>query len=231
MCRQCVLLLTGTTPFFKLLQQVGFACRTTATITASRWPWRAGCEPAATGQRLPCTGQWRALQRQFACCPASRSGSPPASTRQQRHWLDRRYPRRPRCPQRHFWKNPLATRFWSAVKPAPARICAITGVSVFASLVRWAWVGNFNGEPMWDVSGVTGPRRLAGNHQPSARQPASPPPAPLAGLVAQQIAYLPPVEAARREWFVRGTQQALWQVNESGANPIRLSRQRQHHRA
>ncbi|MDQ5889333.1 MAG: penicillin-binding protein, partial [Pseudomonadota bacterium] len=83
-------------------------------------------------------------------------------------------------------------------------------------------VGNFNGEPMWDVSGVSGaaPAWLEIINHLHASLP-SPPPAPANGLVAQQIAYLPPVEVARREWFVRGTQQALWQVSESGANPIR----------
>ena len=68
------------------------------------------------------------------------------------------------------------------------------------------WVGNFSGAPMHDVSGVTGAapiwrdlvhrlHRDAPSHSPS----------PPAGVERGTVAFDPPVERARGEWFVRGT--------------------------
>ena len=83
------------------------------------------------------------------------------------------------------------------------------------------WVGNFNGEPMWDVSGVTGAApawQEILNHLHRST-PSLPPPVP-SGLVAQRIRYQPAVEPARREWFIGGTQQIVWQQAGAGGNAI-----------
>jgi penicillin-binding protein 1C len=71
------------------------------------------------------------------------------------------------------------------------------------------WVGNFDGRPMWDVSGVSGAAPVWRDlmdylHRDS---PSRAPPAP-PGLVRQNVAFTPAVEPPRSEWFVRGTETA-----------------------
>ncbi len=72
------------------------------------------------------------------------------------------------------------------------------------------WVGNFSGEPMHDVSGVTGAAPVWHEvmdhlHRGAPGTPPPPPPPPPQGVVAEDIVFTPPIEAPRREWFLRGT--------------------------
>jgi penicillin-binding protein 1C len=107
-------------------------------------------------------------------------------------------------------RNELATSFWSAVKTGTSKDMRDNWCVGWSSRYTvGVWVGNFDGRPMWDVSGVTGAapvwrdvmdylhRDLPG------RAPAAPP-----GLVRQAVAFTPAVEPARSEWFVRGTETA-----------------------
>lgn len=68
------------------------------------------------------------------------------------------------------------------------------------------WVGNFEGDPMRTVSGVSGAapawREILDAITP-ATPPADPPPA---GLVRQRVRYANDREPAREEWFIAGTQ-------------------------
>ena len=71
------------------------------------------------------------------------------------------------------------------------------------------WVGNFSGEPMWDVSGVSGAapvwqeimNRL--HRGAPSRAPAPPP-----GVVVRRVQFDGDLEAARDEYFVAGTEMA-----------------------
>ncbi len=217
------LLLTGTTPFFKLLQQVGFAlprdgdyygfALALGAPDVSLLQLSNAYRVLANGGRYSATRlqpgkpQWQATA---ITAPAAWLIADILSDRAARSVT-------------FGLENPLATRFWSAVKTGTSKDMRDNWCIGFSRRYTvGVWVGNFNGEPMWDVSGVSGaaPAWLEIINHLHASLP-SPPPAPVNGLVAQQIAYLPAVEVARREWFVRGTQQALWQVSESGANPIR----------
>jgi penicillin-binding protein 1C len=76
------------------------------------------------------------------------------------------------------------------------------------------WVGNFSGAPMHEVSGVTGAAPIWRDvvHFLHRAQRSSPPPAP-AGLAVTEVRFDPPIESDRREWFVRGTAQALVRGN------------------
>ena len=72
------------------------------------------------------------------------------------------------------------------------------------------WIGNFEGDSMHDVSGVTGAapvwaELMAALH----RDLATTPPAPPAGVSATLTTFTPAVEAPRREWFLTGTSQEL----------------------
>jgi membrane peptidoglycan carboxypeptidase len=69
------------------------------------------------------------------------------------------------------------------------------------------WVGNFSGEPMHDVSGITGAAPVWREvmdflHEGEAPEsPAAPP-----GLVRTRIAYADGIEPPRGEWFLTGTE-------------------------
>ena len=54
-------------------------------------------------------------------------------------------------------ENPLATRYWSAVKTGTSKDMRDNWCIGYSSLYTvGVWVGNFSGEAMWDVSGITG---------------------------------------------------------------------------
>jgi penicillin-binding protein 1C len=78
------------------------------------------------------------------------------------------------------------------------------------------WVGNFSGAPMRDVSGVTGAAPIWRDivHRLHMNEPSTPPPAP-AGVLRQTVAFDPPVEAERGEWFLRGTETVTMRGNSA----------------
>jgi penicillin-binding protein 1C len=53
--------------------------------------------------------------------------------------------------------NPLTTRFWSAVKTGTSKDMRDNWCVGFSGRYTvGVWIGNFSGEPMWNVSGVSG---------------------------------------------------------------------------
>jgi penicillin-binding protein 1C len=69
------------------------------------------------------------------------------------------------------------------------------------------WVGNFDGESMHDVSGVTGAAPVWAEvmqylHRGAAYNAPSPP----ANVVTSSVQFEPPLEAGRAEYFLRGTE-------------------------
>lgn len=102
--------------------------------------------------------------------------------------------------------NDLTTSNWTAVKTGTSKDMRDNWCIGFSEKYTvGVWVGNFDGQPMWDVSGVTGAAPVwrdvmdfLHRHQTS-HVPKAPP-----GLVKQQISYLPQLEAPRDEWFLRG---------------------------
>jgi penicillin-binding protein 1C len=104
--------------------------------------------------------------------------------------------------------NELATGFWSAVKTGTSKDMRDNWCVGFSSRYTvGVWVGNFDGESMWDVSGVSGAAPVwrdvmdyLHRGQPSRA------PAPPAGLARRAVAFSPAVEPPRAEWFVRGTE-------------------------
>jgi penicillin-binding protein 1C len=102
----------------------------------------------------------------------------------------------------------LATRFFSAVKTGTSKDMRDNwAVGYTSTYTIGVWVGNAEGEPMWDVSGVTGAAPVWAalarylHRQAPSRAPVAP-----AGLVRADIEYQDDVEPARRDWFVEGTQ-------------------------
>ncbi|HTR09112.1 MAG TPA: penicillin-binding protein 1C [Paraburkholderia sp.] len=104
--------------------------------------------------------------------------------------------------------SPLATRFYSAVKTGTSKDMRDNWTVGFTSRYTvGVWVGNADGSPMWDVSGVTGAApvwaAIVGYlHQ---QLPSRPPPLP-AGVVRTHVVFENAVEPARDDWFLAGTQ-------------------------
>jgi penicillin-binding protein 1C len=102
----------------------------------------------------------------------------------------------------------LATPFWSAAKTGTSKDMRDNWCVGFSErFTVGVWVGNFDGQPMWDVSGVTGAApiwRHVMEHLHAAL-PSAAPPVP-AGIVAQVIAFEPALEGERRELFLAGTE-------------------------
>ncbi len=105
-------------------------------------------------------------------------------------------------------ENPLATRFWTAVKTGTSKDMRDNWCIGFSSRYTvGVWIGNFSGAPMHDVSGISGaaPAWAAIMQWLHTNTP-SPPPEPPRGLTRKRIQ--PPGEAPRREWFLPGTEPA-----------------------
>ncbi|MDA7415212.1 penicillin-binding protein 1C [Xenophilus arseniciresistens] len=120
----------------------------------------------------------------------------------------------------------LATRFWSAVKTGTSKDMRDNwAVGWSERYTVGVWVGNASGAPMWDVSGISGAAPVWAEVMAflHAREP-SRAPAPPAGVQQQAVRFGPApgaaggsssssaqaLEAAREEWFLRGTAQALF---------------------
>ncbi|MDW5443635.1 penicillin-binding protein 1C [Polaromonas sp. SM01] len=117
----------------------------------------------------------------------------------------------------------LATRFWSAVKTGTSKDMRDNWALGFSQRYTvGVWVGNASGAPMWDVSGTSGAAPIWAALMKHLHQTeASRAPAPPAGVVQNAIRFGAqagaPLEAARQEWFIRGTEQTLFAMN-SGAD-------------
>jgi len=105
-------------------------------------------------------------------------------------------------------ENPLATRFWTAVKTGTSKDMRDNWCIGYSKRYTvGVWVGNFSGEPMWNVSGVTGAapiwiEMMGFLHRdvPSIKREALP------GLVWKKVEFSSGIAASREEWFIRGTE-------------------------
>jgi len=118
-------------------------------------------------------------------------------------------------------ENPLATRAWTAVKTGTSKDMRDNWcIGYSRRYTVGVWVGNFNGEPMNDVSGVSGAapvwRDLMDYLHATAGGAA---PAKPQSIVTQEVHFSPPVESPRIEHFIAGTETAeirLVGVGEAG---------------
>jgi penicillin-binding protein 1C len=108
-------------------------------------------------------------------------------------------------------ENPLATRFWTAVKTGTSKDMRDNWcVGYSHKYTVGVWVGNFTGEPMWNVSGISGAAPvwvevmncLHRDEIPTKREP---PP----GLVKARVNFPWGNQSPREEWFIRGTEPAF----------------------
>ncbi len=105
-------------------------------------------------------------------------------------------------------ENPLATHFWSAVKTGTSKEMRDNWcIGYTRHYTVGVWVGNLFGEPMRNVSGVTGAAPIwlevvSWLHHARPSPPISPPP----GVLATRVTFPAEVEPGRTEWFLRGTE-------------------------
>nr|WP_255593178.1 penicillin-binding protein 1C [Acidovorax sp. sic0104] len=130
----------------------------------------------------------------------------------------------------------LATRFWTAVKTGTSKDMRDNwAVGWSESYTVGVWVGNASGASMHDVSGTSGaaPIWAAVMGFLHAREPSRAPRAPT-GVVKTAVRFGPgpavslvdghqPLEAAREEWFVQGTQQPLFAIDSVAAQGDKAS--------
>lgn len=106
-------------------------------------------------------------------------------------------------------ESPLATRFWSAVKTGTSKDMRDNWCVGYSDRYTvGVWVGNFSGASMWDVSGVSGAAPVWLEVMDRLhRTAASRAPKPPAGVVERTVRFPDgPEPAARREWFLAGTE-------------------------
>ncbi|MDI1341425.1 penicillin-binding protein 1C [Polaromonas sp.] len=121
----------------------------------------------------------------------------------------------------------LATRFWTAVKTGTSKDMRDNwAIGYSQRYTVGVWVGNASGAPMWDVSGTSGAAPVwAALMNYLHRTEPSRAPAPPAGVVQRQVTFADaagaPVEAARGEWFLRGTEQTLFAMDSGAASAYR----------
>jgi penicillin-binding protein 1C len=116
----------------------------------------------------------------------------------------------------------LATPYWAAAKTGTSKDMRDNWCAGYSRRYTVAvWVGNAAGEPMHDVSGVSGAAPVwrevmdwLHRGDPATGRPrvASRPPAPPAGLVRTAIRFDPPREPPRDEWFIAGTERRVVQA-------------------
>ncbi|WP_347485444.1 penicillin-binding protein 1C [Vandammella animalimorsus] len=113
----------------------------------------------------------------------------------------------------------LATRFWSAVKTGTSKDMRDNwAIGYTPRFTIGVWVGNADGSPMHDVSGISGAAPVWASVAAylHARHPAAAPQPP-ADLVRLGVQYQPespdappPIDSSRQEWFLPGTEQAIF---------------------
>jgi penicillin-binding protein 1C len=149
-------------------------------------------------------GQWSPLKLERALRTAATSVLDPAAS-----WIVASMLSDPLARSVTFGlENPLASRHWAAVKTGTSKDMRDNWcIGCTERFTVGVWVGNFDGSPMRDVSGVTGAapvwielvdylHRRSSSAQSQRPQP----------VVARRIEYEGQIEAAREEYFVAGTE-------------------------
>ena len=116
----------------------------------------------------------------------------------------------------------LNTRFWSAVKTGTSKDMRDNWAMGWSQRYTvGVWVGNAGGSPMHDVSGSSGAAPIwadvmAWLHRGAPSHALRPP----AGVLRQPVRFdggADRLESPREEWFVRGTQQAVFAIDTEAA--------------
>ena len=105
-------------------------------------------------------------------------------------------------------ENPLSTKFWTAAKTGTSKDMRDNWCLGYSEKYTvGVWMGNFSGEPMRNVSGVSGaaPIWLEMMNYLHANRPSKPPQLPV-GVILAKASFHQDMEASRRECFLKGTE-------------------------
>nr|MBP8138287.1 penicillin-binding protein 1C [Alicycliphilus sp.] len=116
----------------------------------------------------------------------------------------------------------LNTRFWSAVKTGTSKDMRDNwAIGWSQRYTVGVWVGNAGGSPMHDVSGSSGAAPIWADVMAWLHRTApSRAPQPPVGVLRQPVRFdggADRLESPREEWFVRGTQQAVFAIDTEAA--------------
>ena len=203
-------------PFYDQLKKLGFS---TLTRDADHYGYSLALGGAEV-TLLELTNAYRTLANGGVLSPVSPlPGGEGLGVRAQRNVMDRQAAwiigdiladREARALTFGF-DNALGTSGWSAVKTGTSKDMRDNWCVGYSNRYTvGVWVGNASGEPMHDVSGVTGaaPIWQAIMNNLHAKQP-SRAPKPPAGITLQTIRFDPAVEPQRKEAFLKGTELSL----------------------
>jgi penicillin-binding protein 1C len=118
-------------------------------------------------------------------------------------------------------ENPLATQFWSAVKTGTSKDMRDNWcIGYSAEYTVGVWVGNYSGQSMWNVSGVSGAAPVWSETMNHLHRHKSGPKMDIPKhLVRREVAASGNIGKGHEEWFIRGTEpsadvQIVKQYNE-----------------
>lgn len=117
-------------------------------------------------------------------------------------------------------ENPLSTKFWSAVKTGTSKDMRDNWcIGYSQKYTVGVWVGNFRGDPMWNVTGISGAAPVWLEimnylHRGAPGIPSQPP----SGISAKKIEFQHNMEPARVEWFIKGTEPVNLMTSEAGVS-------------
>ena len=103
-------------------------------------------------------------------------------------------------------ENPLSTRFWTAVKTGTSKDMRDNWCIGYSSrFTIGVWVGNFSGEPMWNVSGLTGaaPVWITAMNYLHRHVPGTKPALPRS---LKKVRYASGENDDEEDWFIAGTE-------------------------
>ncbi|MBM4200572.1 MAG: penicillin-binding protein 1C, partial [Gammaproteobacteria bacterium] len=122
--------------------------------------------------------------------------------------------------------SPLSTRYWTAVKTGTSKDMRDNWCIGFSRRYTvGVWVGNFEGDAMHDVSGITGAapvwQTIMDALHADAPADSTAPQAP-EGVVSSRIEFRPALEPPRREWFLAGTEVRAVVLNDPARRRPRI---------
>ena len=119
------------------------------------------------------------------------------------------------------FENQLATGFWTAVKTGTSKDMRDNWCIGYSErFTVGVWVGNFSGEPMWNVSGVSGAAPVWNDIMRYLhRSIRSKQPRPPVDVVARFVSFREKTENDRMEYFIKGTETESVSVERKHVEP------------
>lgn len=118
-------------------------------------------------------------------------------------------------------ENPLSTRFFTAVKTGTSKDMRDNWcIGYSQKYTVGVWVGNFTGEPMWNVSGITGASPIWLEimnylHKNITDLPIIPP----EGVISKRVKFENNIEQSRNEWFIKGFEPHSEEIKITSKDP------------